>query len=136
MVFNRFFFLTRQLILEPTKVGHNFTKQNLTNMNKTKDVVFFENWKLTALNQVVLHDIKKSFEEAHLHAKSYYISSATLRNSTTVITLVFVYFDVQKISPSRHVIIKSFGLLVEIIRQFYSWWTLNTLQKSYVCAYT
>ena len=32
---------------------------------------------LTALNQVVLQDIKKSFEEAHLVAKIYWISSAT-----------------------------------------------------------
>ena len=42
---------------------------------------------LTALNQVVLQGIKKSFEGAHLDAKMYWISSATPWNSITVITL-------------------------------------------------
>ena len=43
---------------------------------------------LTVFNQVVTQDIKKSFEEAHLDAKMYWISTATLWNSTTVTTLL------------------------------------------------
>ena len=49
----------------------------------TENTQFFD-----ILNQVVLKDIKKSFEEAHLDAKIYWISSATLWNSTTVTTLM------------------------------------------------
>ena len=43
---------------------------------------------LTALNQKVLQDIKKSFEDVHLDAKIYWISPASLWNSTTVIMLI------------------------------------------------
>ena len=42
---------------------------------------------LTVLNQVVLQNVKKSFEEAHFDAKIYWISSATPWNSIIVITL-------------------------------------------------
>ena len=43
---------------------------------------------LTALNQMVLKDIKKSFEDVHLDAKIYWVSPASLWFSTTVIMLV------------------------------------------------
>ena len=45
---------------------------------------------LTALNQFVLGNMKKSFKEAHLDAKIYWISSATPWNSTIIITLLII----------------------------------------------
>ena len=45
---------------------------------------------LTVLNQVVLQDIKTFFEDAHLNAQFYWISSVTMWNFTTVITLMLV----------------------------------------------
>ena len=54
---------------------------------KTKNSRF-----LKALNQTVLQYIRKSFEDVHLDEKIYLISSASLWNSTTVITLVHIYF--------------------------------------------
>ena len=48
---------------------------------------------LNGLNQVVLQDIKKSFEEAHLDARVYWISHNTLWNSTTVITQIVTDLD-------------------------------------------
>ena len=44
------------------------------------------NYFLTAFNQKVLKDIKKSFMDVHLDAKIFWISPASLWNSTTVIT--------------------------------------------------
>ena len=43
-----------------------------------------------ALNQTVLQDIKKTYEDVHLDVKIYWISPASLWNSTTVITLIQV----------------------------------------------
>ena len=43
---------------------------------------------MTALNQKVLKDIKKSFEDVHLLAKIYWISPYSQLNSTTVIMLL------------------------------------------------
>ena len=43
---------------------------------------YFENWKypnFDPLNQVVLKGIKKSFENAHLKAKTYWMQSTTLK---------------------------------------------------------
>ena len=51
---------------------------------------------LTALSQFVLQGIKKSIKEAHLDAKIYWISSATLWDSTTVITLSVIIPIVDK----------------------------------------
>ena len=62
---------------------------------------------LTALYQVVLQDIKKSFEEAHLDAKIYWISSATPWNSTIFITLVghesMIYLQDMKTSNLSYI---------------------------------
>ena len=52
---------------------------------KTEDYQFF-----TDLNQKALQDIKKSFKEAHSNAKIYQISTAPLRNSTTVTILPLI----------------------------------------------
>ena len=46
---------------------------------------------MIALPQVFLHDIKKSFEGAHLDAKNYQNLLASLWNSTTVTTLVMTF---------------------------------------------
>ena len=43
---------------------------------------------LLASNQVVLQEIKKSFEEAHLGAKNYWNLPASLWNFTNVTTLM------------------------------------------------
>ena len=63
-----------------------------------EDKVDFRPWKLApktkssrflkALNQTVLQDIKKPFEDVHLDAKVYRISSASQWDSTTVIMLL------------------------------------------------
>ena len=47
---------------------------------------------LTTRNQVVLQGTNKSFQDVHLNAKVYWISTASLWNSTTVVILVFTIF--------------------------------------------
>ena len=42
------------------------------------------------LDQRVLQEIKKSFEDVHLDVKIYQISLVTLRNSTSLIILLVV----------------------------------------------
>ena len=56
------------------------------NFRKIKLILDLENWQqkrknsrfLKALNQTVLQDIKKSFEDVHLNVKVYQISPASL----------------------------------------------------------
>jgi len=52
---------------------------------------------LMALNEKVLQDIKmkKIFENVYFNAKIYWISSALLWNSTTVITLMSAYVSIH-----------------------------------------
>ena len=47
---------------------------------------------MTALPQTVLQDIKKSSEHVHWNVKNYWILYASLWNSTTVTTLIHIYF--------------------------------------------
>ena len=51
---------------------------------KTKNSCF-----LTALNQNILQDVKKSFDDVHLDAKFYFISPTSQWNSTTVIAILY-----------------------------------------------
>ena len=65
---------------------------------------------LTSPSLVTLQDTKKSFEEAHWDAKNYWISTASLWNSTTVTTLINMVKYVL-LDKKHHIIVKDISLL-------------------------
>ena len=59
---------------------------------------------LTALNQKLLQDIKKFFEDVHFDVKIYWISPATLWNSMTISSLTHIFLPLSNWLDERCVL--------------------------------